>query len=76
MPDDDRLTRLETLLEQTHAQLVAVRGIVEGLAMRHTELRALLARQDARLTNLESQAFVMQQTLVAIKDLLDRGNGR
>jgi hypothetical protein len=61
MPDEDRLTRLETLLEQSHAQLVAVRGIVESLAMR-------FASFEHRLTRVE-------HTVAAIKDLLDRGNG-
>jgi hypothetical protein len=61
MPDEDRLTRLETLLEQSHAQLVAVRGIVEGLAL--------------RFTNVEHRLTRVEHTVAAIKDMLDRGNG-
>jgi hypothetical protein len=65
---DDRLTRLEVMLEQQQTLLAAVRGIVERTAMQQTDIQQRLTRHDERLVH-------MQQTLDAIKDLLDRGNG-
>jgi hypothetical protein len=65
---DQRHTRLEVMLEQQQALLAAVRGIVEQLSMQQTDIQHRLTRHDARLVH-------MQQTLDAIKDLLDRGNG-
>jgi hypothetical protein len=76
MPDDDRLTRLETLLEQSHAQLVAVRGIVEGLAMRFTNVEHRLSRLEDASVGHEASLVRLQRSVEAIKDLLDRGNGR
>jgi hypothetical protein len=68
-PDPDPLTRLEVMLEQQQTLLAAVRGIAERVAMQQTDLQHRLTRHDERLSQI-------QQTLDAIKDLLDRGNGR
>jgi hypothetical protein len=69
MPDPDRLTALETELAQQRTLLVAVRGIVERLSMQHSAMQHTLTRHGEQLASL-------QQTLDAIKDLLDRANGR
>lgn len=66
---DDRLTRLEVMLEQQQTLLATVRGITERVSMQQTDIQHHLARQDERLSQV-------QQTLDAIKDLLERGNGR
>jgi hypothetical protein len=66
--DPDRLTRLEVMLEQQQSLLAAVRGIVERVAMQQTDIQHRLTQHDERLHQL-------QQTLDAIKDMLDRGNG-
>ena len=68
-PEPDRLTRVETMLEQQQALLAAVRGLAERHAMQLTAIEHRLTQHDERFVQL-------QQTLDAIKDLLDRGNGR
>ena len=67
--DPDRLTRLEVMLEQQQSLLAAVRGIAERITMQQTDIQHRLTRHDERLLQL-------QHTLDAIKDLLERGNGR
>ena len=69
MSAPDRLTRIETELLQQRTLLVAVRGIVERLAMQQRLLEQTLTRHGEQLEALG-------QTLDAIKDLLDRDNGR
>jgi hypothetical protein len=65
---DERLTRVETMLEQQQTLLAAVRSIGERGAMQRGEIQQTLARHGKQLHDL-------QQTLEAIKDMLDRGNG-
>ena len=67
--DDDRLTRLEVMLEQQQTLLAAVRGIAERVALQQTDLQHRLTQYDERLSQI-------QQTVDAIKDMLERGNGR
>ena len=57
----ERLDRLDVLMEQQVALTVALRGIVERHAMQHLDVQARLTR--------------METTLIAIKDMLERGNG-
>jgi DNA-binding transcriptional regulator YbjK len=64
----ERLDRLDVLIEQQQHLQVSLRGIVERLAMQHLEVQHRMAAHDATVAH-------MAQTLDAIKDLLDRGNG-
>lgn len=52
-----------------HEHVIVLRGIVERLAMRFTAVETRLTAQDVRLIQI-------QQTLAAIKDLLERGNAQ
>jgi len=67
-PEPDRLTHVEVMLEQQQTLLATVRGLAERQAMQLIAIKQQLAQHDARFDQL-------QQTLDAIKDLLDRGNG-
>ena len=64
----ERLDRLDVLIEQQQHLQVSLRGIVERLAMQHLEVQHRMAAHDATVAH-------MAQTLDAIKDLLERGNG-
>ena len=66
--DADRLARMEVMLRQHQGVLAAIRGMVERLAMQQGEIQHHLLRHDAHLAQI-------QQTLDAIKEMLDRGNG-
>jgi hypothetical protein len=67
-PEPDRLTRALTMLEQQQALLATVRGLAERQALQ-------LSAIEHRLTQHDERFIQLQQTLDAIKDLLDRGNG-
>jgi hypothetical protein len=75
-PDPDRLTRVEIMLEQQQALLATVRGLAERHAMQLTAIEHRLAQIEQQLTHHDARFDQLQQTLDAIKDLLDRGNGR
>jgi hypothetical protein len=76
----ERLDRLDLLLEQQQHLQVALRGIAERLSMQHQDLQHRLTTQheaqSAQLASHDALLRHLQHTLDAIKDLLDRGNGR
>jgi len=75
-PEPDRLSHVEVMLEQQQSLLATVRGLTERQAMQLTALAHRLAQIEHRLTDHDARFDQLQQTLNAIKDLLDRGNGR
>ena len=64
----ERLDRLDVLMEQQVALTVALRGIVERHAMQQVDVLRRLVAHDDTLAH-------MAETLDAIKDMLERGNG-
>jgi predicted nucleic acid-binding Zn-ribbon protein len=62
MPDPDQLTRLETELAQQRTLLVAIRDLVERLAMQLFAMQHTLLQQGEQLSTL-------QQTLDALNDM-------
>jgi len=75
-PEDvNRLTRVEVMLEQQQSLLATVRGLTERQAMQLTALAHRLGQIEHRLTGHDARFDQLQQTLDAIKEMLDRGNG-
>ena len=64
MPDDP----LAVLTDQ----VIAIRGIVERLAMQYTAMRQSIASLEHRVMQQTERFDQIEQALAAIKDLLDR----
>jgi hypothetical protein len=70
------LDSLAAIAQQHDARLAALEHMIQQHDARLAVLNDLAARHDVRMAQQAEQMARLQQILEAIRDMLDRGNGR